>query len=1336
MTDTPTTLTTVREQSWYHWLIRGLVFLYVLVALAVFVIIPFRALDWINTPFLGGFVEHTMRFNDIGSTGVSPIWGAYRHGLRWDSQLTGVDDQPVSNAAELQAVLKQKAVGELVQMQVRREDRSLYYLVQLIQFPFHDQLTYFYIPYGVGLVYLFSGFWIFAIRRRQVSGLSFAVFAVSVALSIGCLFDLYTSHQFTYLWSLAVALVGGSIIHMALIFPQDDPILSRLPFLRYASYAVALVLFIGTATTLFDFDYPMAYIGWWQAEYALAGVGLVFTGLWILFRRMRIASPIEREQLRLLLIAGVISMGPLGLWLVITPWLRITFSPFLIVPLAIFPVGAGYTIQRYRLLNTDYVISRAVLYGALAVLIGAGYAFLVSGIGILFTGVIAPDSALISGLAIFILALVFNPVRQRMEDGLNAIFFRGERVYQERLQTFSGDLTRAVDLPSIVKVLREYVDRSLQPGRFHIYLYDVFSDQYAASADEKGKSTSDLRFSVSSAIVQVLSRQRTPIFLADSDQFPLNLQPEQTRLVLLGAQVFVPLPGRQRLGGWLALGRRLSGEPYTSRELVFLEALSDQAALAIERAQVVANVENRVREMNVLTRVAQGVNVTPTLDDIFELIYAQTTQIISADEFQLFLMEHETDQLINVFYVRDDERLNEKENRVIEGQTLEKEVIRQRRPILTDDYAREAQKRGLLRAVTNLYAWVSVPLNAGAETIGALSLGSRDSGVVYTREQLNLLQAIADQVAGAIVKARLLQETERRARQLATLNEVTRQLTSTLELEPLLHNILRSAVDILNCEAGSLLLMDEQSDELVFRVTVGPVAANLVGQRMPSGSGFVGKAVKEHRSIIVNNVQRSPEWFQKPDQQTGFATHALMVIPLEVKDRVIGVIEVINRRDGFPFTGNDESLLAAFGAQAAVAIDNARLYTFTDQALADRVEELSVMQRIDRELNTSLDTSRAMRITLEWALRQSGTTAGLVGVVQENGVRIAASEGYGDELNAYENGVIPIGEFDLQEVVETGKTWRVTLDETDKQGLLAGAHSRVIVPIQRETTTIGLIFLESTSAEPLAEEALSFLLRLSDHASIALSNAQLYSAVQAANLAKSEFVSFVAHELKNPMTSVKGFTDLLLKGVVGPVNEAQVNFLSTIAGNVERMNTLVSDLNDMSKLEVGRLRLDFKAVSLPEAVEEVVRSTRRQFEEKNQQLTVALPAGLPQVWVDRGRMVQVLVNLVSNANKYTQSGGQIVLSAEESANIWDEKGAGRVVHIWVQDNGIGISPEDQGKIFIKFFRSEDPKTREAPGTGLGLNITRSLVEMQGGRIWFESEFRKGTTFHFTVPIAE
>jgi signal transduction histidine kinase len=602
---------------------------------------------------------------------------------------------------------------------------------------------------------------------------------------------------------------------------------------------------------------------------------------------------------------------------------------------------------------------------------------------------------------------------------------------------------------------------------------------------------------------------------------------------------------------------------------------------------------------------------------------------------------------------------------------------------------------------------------------------------------MELLQAVADQAAGAIVKARLLQETERRAQQLSSLNVITRQLTSTLELQPLLKSILESAVTILNTEAGSLFLVDEQTDELIFQVTVGPVAQNLAGQRLPPGTGFVGKAVTNRSPVIVNNVAATSTWNSTPDKQTGYSTRAILAVPMEVKGRIIGVIEIINKKDGNPFTGDDQNLLSAFAGQAAVAIDNARLYTLTDQELTARVEELSVMQRIDRELNASLEVNRALRITLEWAMRQSHSEAGLIGFVEEDGLRVMEDQGYKEEMQAYKEDCMPFEHPALNTAFETGQPQRIALEVPDtKRAFLNDTHSQLVIPFRREAKVIGMFLLESSRTDAFPQDALEFLSRLADHAAIAIANSQLYAKVKQADIVKSEYMSFVAHELKNPMTSIKGYAELLAAGAVGPMTEMQNNFLGTIRSNVERMKTIVEDLNDNSKLEAGRLSLDYKAVDVNEIVETVVRSTRRQIEDKKQTVDIQLPEGLPKIWADRTRVEQVLVNLVSNAHKYTPEAGNIAILAAKSANQWDPQGPPNVVHIWVKDNGIGMTPEDQKKIFSKFFRSEDDQARKSPGTGLGLNITKSLVEMQGGRIWFESEFRQGTTFHITVPVSE
>ena len=505
--------------------------------------------------------------------------------------------------------------------------------------------------------------------------------------------------------------------------------------------------------------------------------------------------------------------------------------------------------------------------------------------------------------------------------------------------------------------------------------------------------------------------------------------------------------------------------------------------------------------------------------------------------------------------------------------------------------------------------------------------------------------------------------------------------------------------------------------------------------------------------IIANNVRQTSDWSDQTDRQTGFITRDLLVVPMQLHERVTGVIEIINKVDGSPFNQDDQDLLATFASQAAVAIDNARLYTQTDQALTARVEELSVMQRIDRELNASLDLERVLRITLEWALRQSRAEAGLVGLLNgspDEALRVLASQGYQDFAQPEGTPAPESKEARLTELPVLGAALasggpQVALAATNAEEaaagtrglptLLEGATGQVAIPIRRRDQVIGAILLESLNGEAPPKETVDFLTRLSDHAAIAITNAQLYADLQSANIAKSEFVSLVSHELKTPMTSIRGYADLLAQGAVGPVNEVQTNFLNTIRSNVMRMATLVSDLADVSRIEAGRMRLEFSAVSLGDVIQEVARSQQGQIDQKGQSLEVRISLDLPPVWGDLNRVTQVLTNLLSNAHKYTPAGGKLAISAGRSTNTWDPQGPPEVVLVSVQDNGYGIAPGDQEKIFQKFFRSEEPAIRESPGTGLGLNITRHLVEMQGGRIWFESQPGEGTTFCFTIPVA-
>lgn len=994
-----------------------------------------------------------------------------------------------------------------------------------------------------------------------------------------------------------------------------------------------------------------------------------------------------------------------------------------------------------RFLNQNLALNRGFFYLLFSILSAAAFALIVSGVGLIFGQAVSFENPFLMGLSIFVLALLVDPTRKLLQKRIDALLFSGVRDYQVKIQAFNNELSQLTDFSEILVLLRRSILDLLAPEHMHIFVFDSSSKQYIAAPDENGQNTTDITFSLESPLIEVLStRKRSALYLRDHDSVPGVLLKDRARLALLDPQIIIPLPGQSRLVGWISLSANISGKAYQDKDVYYLSQVGALVSSAIERAQVISDLERRVHEMDVLTRIAQGINIKVNFDDVLELIFAQTGLLIPFDDFAILLREpDESDILYYPFYLQNNERIPEKENRPIpEGRGLERLVLENQQELRIDDYEYYCRSQGVQPTWEGIYSWMAVPLNAGTSSIGIISLGNRDSSFVYTGEHLRLLQTVADQAAGAIVKARLLEETVQRARQLSLLNELSRVLGSTLDLEPLLKKILDGAVEILNCQAGTLFLVDDESGELIFKVTAGPVAEDLRGKRLPPDTGLVGKAVSLKSPLISNDVSQSTDWYRWSDEQTGFKTESLLVVPMVVQDQVVGVIEVINKRTGMPFIDSDKELISAFASQAAVAYESARLYTMTDQALAERVEELSVMQRIDRQLNTSLDIERALRITLEWALRQSGADAGFIGMVEENGIRITSYHGYTGGLNLTQGGYLAYVPQLLQLGVQSGEVQWINEQGSSQDGdVMTGlAGSQIVIPIRREIEVIGVLSLESKVTNLISEDTLAFLIRLGDHASIAISNAQLYYAVQEANQAKSEFISMVSHELKTPMTSIRGYTDLLSAKSVGPVNEAQFNFLSTIRSNVERMQSLVNDLADVARIEAGKLRLEYRAFSISEIIDEVVRTTQTQILQKNQNLILQVPDDLPLVWGDRGRTIQVIANLLSNASKYSPEDATVTISAETSDNVWDLNGAARVLHITVQDSGYGISEEDKKKIFQKFFRADDQEIRSVSGTGLGLSIAKYLVEMQGGQIWFDSQLRQGTSFNFTLPIAE
>jgi signal transduction histidine kinase len=237
---------------------------------------------------------------------------------------------------------------------------------------------------------------------------------------------------------------------------------------------------------------------------------------------------------------------------------------------------------------------------------------------------------------------------------------------------------------------------------------------------------------------------------------------------------------------------------------------------------------------------------------------------------------------------------------------------------------------------------------------------------------------------------------------------------------------------------------------------------------------------------------------------------------------------------------------------------------------------------------------------------------------------------------------------------------------------------------------------------------------------------------QEAYQSQSEFIDFVAHELKQPMTAIQGYAKMLMLGLGGELSETQQQFVEVINSNVARMGKLIDDLLQISRLEAGRIELSLAPVSMREIIDEALTGSQDDIKARHHTLQVETPRDLPPALGDRVRLIQILTNLVSNATRYTPDGGTIQITADR---LEDPEMPMPHLLVTVSDTGIGMSPQEVVRLEEKFFRADHDLVRSQPGTGLGVSISRQLVKLHGGELAVESQVSRGSTFSFTVPIA-
>ena len=881
------------------------------------------------------------------------------------------------------------------------------------------------------------------------------------------------------------------------------------------------------------------------------------------------------------------------------------------------------------------------------------------------------------------------------------------------LETFNN-LNRAVtarlDLPSVLQTVVDAVPRLLQCQGSVIFLRNPETGRYEARAAH-GHHLSSLRehtFALGEGMVGTVAQSRMPLSVADV------ATADATGYIPEGAVALAPLAIGEEVVGVLAADRP-ARQTFTPTDLAVLTALADQVAVAVQNARLFEEAVGRTQELSTLLEAASALSFTLDLDWVLYALSERLLDLTGADGCVISEWDRDTDQVTVVWESRGETApLACWAYRSAERPLVQEVFLTQEPTVLTADVP-DVQPLLQERSAQVL---LLVPMISRGQTVGLVEL-ERKEARPFTPNEVRLAQALANQAATAIQNARLYeqirrfteeleQRVEERTRELAralqdltaerdrldALYRIASQVASSLDVGQVLHRTLEIVAQVTGAEQGFILLIDSQTDTLVRRAAFGvPVHIPIAGlpTRFRRGEGLAGWVLTHNQPALISDLSTDPRWVPGPEgeeQKSGLA------VPIGVAGETLGVMLLFSTQPGY-FTADHLRLAEAAAAQIANAVNNAALYDLIRQ----QAEDLGAMLK-----QQQVEAAKSQAI--------------LEGVA--DGVLFADASG---RIILFNPAAERILEIPRQQAI--GRSIREMLG-------LYGVEGRK-----------WLAALEDWAAHPAdrtPEDFVAERLQLGDrvvsvHASPVIRGTEYLGTVSVfrditaeveADRAKSEFISTVSHELRTPMTSIKGYADLLMLGMAGPLSDQQKHFISIIRNNAERMVALVSDLLDISRIESGRVQLDLRAIPIREVVMQVVGTLQGRAQNKNIALQVDVPETLPLVWGDSNRVAQILTNLISNAVQYTPPGGRVTISARPN---------GDMMEVSVADTGIGISKEDQRKIFDRFFRADDPLVQETPGTGLGLPITASLVQMHGGQIWVESELGEGSTFTFTLPLA-
>jgi len=839
--------------------------------------------------------------------------------------------------------------------------------------------------------------------------------------------------------------------------------------------------------------------------------------------------------------------------------------------------------------------------------------------------------------------------------------------------------------------------------------------------------------------------------------------------------LFVPLLTGNIIKGYVSLQNIDTENAFSESDIRLLETLSNSMSVALENARLfdettrlLKETEQRTAELSVINSVQEGLASKLDIQAIYDLVGDKIRDVFDTQGIAIAYYDREKNYINNQYYLFKGKRIYDYGFEL--GKGLTSHVIQTAQPLLINENAIERYKElGAVFAPSetedSAKSWLSIPLITGGQVNGTIRLENYERENAYTESDVSLLQTLANSMSVALENARLfdetnrlLKETEQRTAELSVINSVQEGLVREMNAQSIFVMV-GDRVCSLFPETQTMVIrtFDHETglEHWQYAIEKG-IRLNNESQPLIWANKQI--MVTKKPFLINENYIETAKKYGSPGVSKGQPPKSAVFVPMIVGDEVKGSLSLQNVDKENAFNEADVRLLATVTNSMSVAIENARLFDETTHLLAQakqRATELSTVNNISKALASQLDADGLIKLVGDQLKDLFKANIVYLALLNKKNNIIYFPYQYGDNLTP-----MKLGKGLTSNIILSGEPLLINKDVDEKAGQLGlqrvgiPAASYLGVPIPVGDEMIGVLSIQSTEHENrFNENDLRLLSTIASSVGVALKNAQLFEDVQQAkmeaelasktaekaNEAKSAFLSTVSHELRTPLTSVLGFAKIIKKRLeekifptldkTDPKTEKIVDQISenlkVVISEGERLTHLINDVLDLAKIEAGKMEWNQENVSLAEVIERAIAATTSLFDQKDIKLIKHIDSDIPTIIGDADKLIQVVINLFSNAVKFTNSGSVTCTLS----HINDE------VIVSIADTGIGIAKEDFGAVFEQFKQvGGDTLTDKPKGTGLGLPICKEIVEHHGGRIWLESKVGKGSTFSFALPL--